>query len=424
MLLIILDVFTTLYQSLLLVWVCQETIPKDRKLTNTKKRLFFYVLAIDILIFTHIDLSILSSNLLMMFSVLIVAMFFYPKAIGIVELAMSTTYVLCAMISAIIISVFKSITFSFNVGLNSEIQLLLFVFIPVWILYFVIILFRKALFNGILYLRQYNNLTITIVLFNIGVIIIDTYRTNIQFEGVGLIFQVMIYCVGLLTLIFALMYFSKINSKSKEIEILNKSLNEKILELRKIKHDYGSEISSLYGLYKLNRMDKMEELFKEIIDRNQSFNTGVNVEIKASTLVQSIFNELVPNGIDIIVSDNGNYEDVTISTNDLLKIISNIIRNSVDALENTKNPLIKFNSYDGYNILNIIIINNGPKIPDEIKLKIFEAGFSTKETERDYRGYGLSIIKDILNKNNGNINIQSDENWTRFIIQIPKKIFN
>ncbi len=422
MLFTILDVFTTLYQSVLFVWICQETVPKNRKLLKTKRFLFFIVLVVDILVFTHIDLPILSANLLMIISVLIISMFFYPKAIINVALGITTMDSLFVIISIILISIYKNITPYLNTELSADVQMLLFLFIPVWLLYFVIILFRKYLFNGILYLRQYSNLTITLGLCNVGIILLDTYRVNIQFQGLGVVVQALLYCIAFLTFIFSLIYFSKINNKSKEIELLNDSLNEKILELRKIKHDYGSEISSLYGLYKLEEMDKLEELFKSIIGRNQSFNIGVNVEIKASALVQTIFNELIPKGIDLIVSDDGNYDDIVISDNQLLKIISNIIRNSVDALENIKQPIIKFNSYDGYNNVNIIIINNGPKIPDEIKNKIFDAGFSTKKTSKEYRGYGLSIIKDILSQNNGKISIRSDEKWTRFIIQIPKKI--
>ena len=235
----------------------------------------------------------------------------------------------------------------------------------------------------------------------------------------GLVFKSVLYSTAFIAFVMAVVYFAKINDKSKEVEMLNAALNEKIVELKKVKHDYGSEISGLYGLYQLGKMDRIGEMLKAIVQRNQALNTAVSVNIEGNPIVASVLHSATSIGIDVIVFDNGSYEDLAITDNELLKLISNIVKNSIDVLSNVKNPIIKYKSYNSYNGIIITITNNGPEIPEDIKNKIFESGFSTKKNESSDRGYGLSIVNDIIRKCNGEISVESDKEWTQFKLEIP-----
>ena len=55
-----------------------------------------------------------------------------------------------------------------------------------------------------------------------------------------------------------------------------------------MKYDYGSEISTLYGLYQLNKYDKIGEILKEIVDRYQRMSTPINVEHMVNPIVSSV----------------------------------------------------------------------------------------------------------------------------------------
>lgn len=82
---------------------------------------------------------------------------------------------------------------------------------------------------------------------------------------------------------------------------------------------------------------------------------------------------------------------------------------------------MKYKSYNSYDDIIISISNNGPEIPEDIRSNIFKEGFSTKDNKTGDRGYGLSIVKDIINSCNGKISISSDKEWTSFNITIPNK---
>ena len=62
-------------------------------------------------------------------------------------------------------------------------------------------------------------------------------------------------------------YFSNIEKKSNQVLIANSFLEKKNEELKKIKHDYGSQISYLYGLHLMKKYDKLGDALKNIEQR-------------------------------------------------------------------------------------------------------------------------------------------------------------
>ena len=104
-------------------------------------------------------------------------------------------------------------------------------------------------------------------------------------------------------------------------------------------------------------------------------------------------------------------------------IISNIIDNAFDsftASEKKNNKAISLCTYIDNDEYIISIANNGPKIPENIISKIFENGFSTKKQKTE-RGFGLYIVKSIVKKYDGSIQVFSSDDETQFIIKFPLK---
>ena len=63
--------------------------------------------------------------------------------------------------------------------------------------------------------------------------------------------------------------------------------------------------------------------------------------------------------------------------------------------------------------------DNGPGIPQEIKQRIFEKGFSTKG---DRRGIGLFHTKQLIESLGGSISVESEEgNGTKFTVIVCEK---
>ncbi|BAU23696.1 PAS/PAC sensor hybrid histidine kinase [Caldimicrobium thiodismutans] len=93
---------------------------------------------------------------------------------------------------------------------------------------------------------------------------------------------------------------------------------------------------------------------------------------------------------------------VNLQENHLLSIIQNLILNAREAMENSGELRIKAQKVD--NFIKVEVSDTGPGIPEEVKNKIFEPGFTTKAHGT---GLGLYVVKRIMDMYNGKIEIFS-----------------
>jgi signal transduction histidine kinase len=416
------DILNTIFQSLLFIWVCDNIVPKNNKISKFKAVVLGVLIFSDVvLLTTYLKINPNIANLFALIIILLLLIIFYRKTIINAFTGFFVAYFLVTISSYFIVTAYQHYFAKVNINVSTELSMFIFVYLPIFLLYPIFYIFRKHIFNVGIFLRNLRHSIIIIqamiyALFFINILYVDLIMTDM-----GPIYKSLLYIIAFIAFIFATVYFAKINEKSKEVEALNEALNNKINELKKIKHDHGSEISSIYGLYQLGNTDKLGELLKSIVERDQTFTPAVNVNIQSNPLIASVLNTAVAAGISVINLDGADYDNLPLAEDEILKLISNIVRNSIDALSNTKNPIIKYNSYNNSDGIVIMIGNNGPDIPKEIRDKIFEMGFSTKGNSGSDRGFGLSIVMDILNKCNGKISIRNNREFVQFIIEISYK---
>lgn len=97
----------------------------------------------------------------------------------------------------------------------------------------------------------------------------------------------------------------------------------------------------------------------------------------------------------------------------LVSILSNLINNSIDALENQLGGYIHIQTWDTPNKTWVTISDNGPGVSEDERDLIFNAGYSTKFYERTgdiYRGIGLLHVRTMLReKFNGDIQLDHNK---------------
>lgn len=215
-------------------------------------------------------------------------------------------------------------------------------------------------------------------------------------------------------------YFSNIENKSKEINILNKELEEKINDLKKVKHDYGAQISYLYGMHLMGKYDRLGESLKAIINGHNNIISEVKISDNNS-MITMIINGINHKGINIMVDEQALLEDANMSEMEIQRVISNILKNSITAMN--EKGLITIRTYYNINSVVIKIQNNGPKIEKKIIDKIFDVGFTTKNDKNKDHGFGLAIVKELVEKQGGKVTVSSNDSITEFTINIPLKKF-
>ena len=157
---------------------------------------------------------------------------------------------------------------------------------------------------------------------------------------------------------------------------------------------------------------------KEIINGNNLVLSEFKTINNSNSIILDIVNGIDHRGINIIINEQIDFNDINMMEVDLQRVLSNILRNAVTAMNGT--GVIEIETYCILDFNIIKVKNNGPKIKEDIIDKIFQVGFSTKENKNKDNGFGLSIVKELVEKNNGFIEVESNDIFTEFIIKIPK----
>jgi len=111
---------------------------------------------------------------------------------------------------------------------------------------------------------------------------------------------------------------------------------------------------------------------------------------------------------------------ITHDRDTIKQIITNLIKNAIEAIGNDGNVGIKTRpvNINGKNFVDIEIHDNGPGIPDEIMNNLYKPVMTTKGN--DHSGLGLSIVKNLIDSLGGFIGFRTGKTGTVFNVQIPK----
>ncbi len=115
--------------------------------------------------------------------------------------------------------------------------------------------------------------------------------------------------------------------------------------------------------------------------------------------------------------------EVLLYSRELLQVVINIINNAKEALIENRvtDPKITIDTKEDMDNIHMSICNNGLPIPEEIRVKVFDPYFSTKN-QKNGTGLGLHMSKTIIEKHlHGRIRAHNLQEGVCFNITIPKK---
>ena len=410
------DTINSVLQSIMFVYVSNYC-------SKTKRSILSMVTWIVILwgVIQGITLIVGNSSLGSIFIHLIIlisgAIIFKEEPLDAI-IGFSIVYLLIGIVMILSSNIYLGYVVSIISEKYMEIGMLIFMYFPQYIL-FTIILCNMNFINSMY--KVIKSKSVSIISLIIVTVLIDFI---ISFNGLvydmdNPLFKEFLFIFLGFFMIGITIYFSNIEKKSNQVLIANSFLEKKNEELKKIKHDYGSQISYLYGLHLMKKYDKLGYALKNIINDNSAISSEVDVINKPNSSIADIVYGIEHKGINIIINDEIDINDIDISEIDYQRVISNILRNAVTALNGK--GIIEVTTYYAIRYVIVQIKNNGPKIDESIIDKIFDTGFTTKENQNKENGFGLSITKEIVEKNNGSISVKSNDSFTEFKIKFSKR---
>lgn len=412
----LIDIIISIIQSVMFIIASNYCVNKQYKKSKLQSIILIAITSFFVIFSTYLlGNSSLGIIVIHMGQLLLTNLMFKDDKLG-ATIGFSIIYSIIgisANLSFVIFTIFNNISTSDNIY-----AIIIILYFPQFIISYFVLKNMKFIHKINLIIKSRVSSIITLI---IGTVVFDFIMSfsRIISDKDNPVFKEIIFVLLGGFIIFIAWHFINIDKNSKQVYILNEELESKINELKKIKHDYGSQISYLYGAYLMNNYEKLGELLKGIIEGND-ISTQVKVLSTEDSIIAQVVNSTDLKEVDVLIDEKAELKDTNISELELHKIISNIVRNSIEALKGR--GLLMINSYYSYNHVIISLQNNGPEIDKNIIDRIFEEGFSTKKNKNGDNGFGLHIVKEIVDKNNGHISVTSNKEVTKFVIKLPLHI--
>ena len=207
-----------------------------------------------------------------------------------------------------------------------------------------------------------------------------------------------------------------------DVEVVMSSVRE-----LKEEHEYDEIMDELddlisdinYGVQRTIEIVKGLRIFSRL-DEEEAKKANVNENIDATL---TLLRNNTKGRIEILKHYDESMNEIECYPGQLNQVFMNILNNAVQAMpEDKKNAKITIYTEEAPDNVVIRIIDNGMGIPDEIKNRIWEPFFTTKDVGVG-TGLGMSITYGIIQKHNGDIALISEVGkGTEFVITLPKKL--
>jgi two-component system, LytTR family, sensor histidine kinase AgrC len=239
----------------------------------------------------------------------------------------------------------------------------------------------------------------------------------------SLVFSGLLVCLVILAFLIMQRWYQK--EVAKEVEYTEDTYQTEIKTLissvSSLRHDFINHIQVLYGFLKIGNANQALDYASTLFKEAQAIESiKVDIDHPGLSILLQIKKLSAQNhniNMQFTISDDSFNK---MKTNDLIIILSNLIDNAIDAAielpESERSITIDCMTDSGNYVFKIT--NTGPRIIE--KEQIFKQGYSTKKAVKgEIRGQGLFIVKEVINKYNGSITIESTDLVTTAMVKIP-----
>ena len=220
--------------------------------------------------------------------------------------------------------------------------------------------------------------------------------------------------------------YEYISNKAKLIshEIKNHlsviDLYSRIIEKRCEKLENGDEKTSICG--GINCIKKSKEMIAQMLSELKTIQVPNVLPVDLKDMLETLGEMAAPRaaekGKELVIKNDLNAQ-ILADEGKTLNVLLNLVYNALDfsGKEGVKGKVEVEAVSDGTNMLKILVKDNGKGVPQEAKDKIFEKGFTMKETGN---GFGLYISKTSMQEQYGDLKLVEDyKDGAAFEIEVP-----
>lgn len=188
--------------------------------------------------------------------------------------------------------------------------------------------------------------------------------------------------------------------------------------LRSQNHEFMNKLQILSGLIQLNKLDDALDYIEAQTTMSSHIRHILNEHIREpqiAGLLLAKYEVMSERKIDFSFDHESDLEALptNVSVEDVCTIVGNLLDNSMDALASSCHRRIELYIYGDEDGFMLEISNTGPAILEDVE-NIYSKGYTTKG---DGRGYGMYLVKSIIDAVDGKIYLENGEEvvWHVFI---------
>jgi C4-dicarboxylate-specific signal transduction histidine kinase len=170
-----------------------------------------------------------------------------------------------------------------------------------------------------------------------------------------------------------------------------------------------------------NTLGRISKIVKALGSFSRNASLDPKEPIKVSTIIEetlSLCQERIRSRTVDLRLDINRDNTVMGRPGQISQVILNLLNNSFDALEHDPAPWIELKTRTKGNLEVVTVTDSGKGIPKQVRDKIMQPFFTTKEVGKG-TGLGLSISKGIIEDHGGRFYYDDQSENTRFVIELP-----
>lgn len=225
---------------------------------------------------------------------------------------------------------------------------------------------------------------------------------HFMYGGIPIYILLILVCYVLSFIILKKWFEEETKREIKQTEsIYQEHVDELIISMKSKHHDINNHLNVLYSLVESEEYPEVKKYLKELVKETSNINESLKISNRTlGALIFSKSQKAFASDIDFQIYIQPSFNEfVKIMPTDLIKLLSNLIDNAFEnalKIPSKSERKVFLNLDSKLNICRIQIKNTGEAIKNFEKA--CEIGFSSKGKNR---GYGLAIVKQVVNKYQG-----------------------
>lgn len=200
--------------------------------------------------------------------------------------------------------------------------------------------------------------------------------------------------------------------------------------LRSQTHEHANRLHTIVSLVELGRSTDALEFATRDLQQSQRLTDEVVQAIGEPFLAALLVGKAAQaneRGVELTSDIAPDTQAGSLNPVDLVTIVGNLLDNAFDEAAASEEPrvLLRVGRADdrGEPVLDIVVEDSGNGLPDSEKAKVFQFGYSTKESHDPLvagRGIGLALVHQAVQRFGGRLEVtDTDDGGARFRVRIP-----